>query len=156
MCAQAVVGLFSWLFFLCSVFISSQAPTTTTTTTTSPVTSVLCLSSWLLTGDQSWWDNQQCWVSMVWFCWCWGTQEVLLALPLCCSSDFSLSLLIRYMPIIFGSSAGKFLFQSWDSHQYAYMSRCLLQCMCSAFRCNAGCHILQWELNHCGLHHCSP
>ena len=32
---------------------------------------------------------------------------------------------------------------------------CLLWCMLSVFRCDAGCCIHLWGLNHWGLHHCS-
>ena len=54
-----------------------------------------------------------------------------------------------------GFSACKFLFQIWASHQFAYNYWCLFWCMLSAFKYHAGCHIHQWGLNHCSLHHCS-
>ena len=33
---------------------------------------------------------------------------------------------------------------------------CLFWCLLSTFRCQAGCHIHPWEINHWGLHPCNP
>ena len=54
---------------------------------------------WLL----PWWGFLQHWVSMKWLNhhpWCWEALEVLLALPLCCSSNLHLWCLFWLMPII--------------------------------------------------------
>ena len=88
--------------------------------------------------------------------WYQGTQEVLLALPLCFRSSCSPTCLLRHIPICHRSSTGNFPFQSWVCDQFAYICWCLLWCMVSTFRCHSGCHIYQWGLNHWGLHLCSP
>ena len=54
------------------------------------------------------------------------------------------------------SSTGKFPFERWVSHKFAYICQCLLCCMLSTIRCHAVCQIHQWGLNHWGLHHSSP
>ena len=50
-----------------------------------------------------WWSFLQHWVSVKWFCcqpWCWDSLEVLLALPLCHSSNLHLQCLFWLMPIV--------------------------------------------------------
>ena len=64
---------------------------------------VLLLSLWLFPKPPPWCDYQWHWVSLMWFChhcWCWLTQEVLLASPLCHSSNFGPRCLLRHMPIM--------------------------------------------------------
>ena len=94
------------LFFLCSVFMMSQASAIMAMPITPPVTNVCSSTSSLLltvTMTPPWWGLQWCQVSRMWFChshWHWGTLDVLLALPLCHSSNISLRYLFRLMPIM--------------------------------------------------------
>ena len=113
--------------FLCSVFIMSQASTTTARTTTPPMT-VLCssTSSLLSTVTMA--------PSLMGLPVTSGQHDlvlpppltlrsldVLLASPLYCSSNLSHRCLFRLMPIMHGSSTGRFLFQSCAFHSILFV-----------------------------------
>ena len=130
--------LLSWFFFLCSVFITSQA---TATTTTPPVT-VMCSGASSLTMTVTMVptlmglpvtlvqhdvvlspplmlrDTKRC----CWPCYCAAAAT---SIPDTSSGMYQLCL---------GSSTVKFLFQSQASHWFAYIWWCLLWCMFSDFQ----------------------
>ena len=91
----------------------------------SPVTGVYSSLSFLslVTVPPPWWGFLQHWVRVVWFCchcWCQGALEVLLALPLCYSSNLHLHASSGLCQLCHGFSTGRFLFQSWVFHCFVY------------------------------------
>ena len=80
-----------------------------------------------------------------------GLMGVLLALPLCYSSNISPRCSLRIMPVCPGSSAVDLSF-SGSSLPPIFVCWCLLWCLLSAFRIQYGSHFHQWGLNHLGLH----
>ena len=91
---------------------------------------LLCAPVWhlffqALPWAPPWWGFQWHQVSMMWLCHCHGhkgTLEVLLALPLCHSSNLHVNASSGLYQLCHGFSAGRFLFQSWASHHlYFYM-----------------------------------